>query len=74
MDTIENKQEQLQDIREVMAEIEAKTYTTPEEKRRDFLEKIKNPYMYKVGDITVKVSFANEKTIDECFENFLEML
>ncbi len=37
----------------------------------EYIEKIKNPYCYRVGDIVVKVSFANcEETIDDRLEAY----
>ena len=32
------------------------------EKLLDFIEKIKNPYLFKVGDIAVKISFSDSNT------------
>ena len=65
------KQEELVDIRKVMADMESQKFETPDEKIHAFLEKIRNPYTYKVGDVTVHVSFAGNQTMDACFSNFL---
>ena len=46
-------------------------FDTPEEKIRTFVEKIGNPYAYKVGDVVVHVSFSGKQSMDECFSNFL---
>jgi hypothetical protein len=64
-------QESLVDIRDVLSAMEAESYATPEDKIRSFVEKIKNPYEYKVGSVVVKTSFASNMTMDECFANFL---
>lgn len=37
----------------------------------EYIEKIKNPYCYRVGDIVVKVSFTNcPETIDDRLEAY----
>lgn len=61
----------LVDIREVMTAMEAEHYKTPEDKILSFVEKIKDPYAFKVGNVTVRVSFAGNVTMNECFSNFL---
>lgn len=63
--------EELVDIRDVMAEIEAEPDKTQEEKIISFVEKIKNPYAFKVGSVTVRVAFSGQMTMDDCFANFL---
>ncbi len=38
----------------------------------EFVEKVKNPYCFRVGDIAVKVEFENtEVTFEQRFENLL---
>jgi hypothetical protein len=64
-------QTSLVDIRDVLTAMEAERYDAPEDKIRSFLEKIKNPYEFKVGSVVVKTSFAGKMTMDECFANFL---
>ncbi len=59
------------DIREVMMDMNGQKFDTPEEKIRTFVEKIGNPYAYKVGDVVVHVSFSGKQSMDECFSNFL---
>ncbi len=68
---MKKQEEALVDIREVMADMRSQKFETPDEKIRTFVEKIRNPYAYKVGDVTVHVSFAGNQTMDECFSNFL---
>lgn len=42
------------------------------ERMADYINQIKNPYCYKCGKITVKVSFANtEETIADKLESYL---
>lgn len=45
----------------------------PTEKRiKSYVEQIKNPYKFKVGDVIVKVSFSeNENTISDNFVNMI---
>lgn len=42
------------------------------ERLKRFVEKIKNPYCYKVGDVVVKVRFADtDRTLDDCLEHYI---
>ena len=43
-----------------------------EERVRSFVEQIKNPYQFKVGNTVVKVSFAN--TQNTITDNFINMI
>lgn len=44
-----------------------------EERIFDFIQQIKNPYVFKVGDIAVKVNYKeNGPTFQEKFQNFLK--
>lgn len=46
-----------------------------EERLRDFIQQIKNPYCYLDGKTVVKVTFANTATtIEDCLENYLRGL
>lgn len=67
----ENRKEllaSLVDIRDV--EIDE---TLPiEERMKSYVEQIKNPYMFKVGDTIVRVSYANtQETLNDNFANLL---
>ena len=67
----ENRKEllaSLVDIRDV--EIDK---TLPiEERMKSYVEQIKNPYMFKVGDTIVRVSYANtQETPNDNFANLL---
>ena len=60
--------EQLVDILDVTF-----TRTLPTEERiKSFVEQIKNPYQFKVGDTVVRVAFAN--TQNTITDNFLNMI
>lgn len=60
--------EQLVDIRDVKID---RTLPT-EERIRSFEEQIRDPYKFKVGDVVVKVSFAN--TQNTITDNFINMI
>lgn len=37
-----------------------------------FMEELDNPYLFKVGNVPVKVEFSNDApTLQQCLENFL---
>ena len=50
--------------------------SAPREQRlRDFIQQIKNPYCYLDGKTVVKISFTNTATtIEDCLENYLRGL
>lgn len=58
---------QLVDLRE-MGEIGE---GNSESKVLDFLNYVKNPYLFKVGDIAVKVDYCEEKKLTELMVNVL---
>ena len=37
------------------------------EKMNDYFEQIKNPYLFKVGDMRVKLSFGGERSFTDAF-------
>ena len=46
-----------------------------EERKRQYLKKVGNPYLVRVGDMKVKVRFADAGvSFDEAFENMLMMV
>ena len=46
-----------------------------EERLRDYIQQIKNPYCYLDGKTVVKISFTNTATtIEDCLENYLRGL
>lgn len=60
--------DQLVDIRDVKID-----RSLPSEERiRSFIEQIKNPYRFKVGNTVVRVSFAN--TQNTITDNFINMI
>lgn len=45
-----------------------------EERKRQYLNQVKNPYLVKVGDTMVKIRFANNGvSFEDAFENLLLM-
>ena len=44
----------------------------PDERMRDYVRQIRNPYHYRVGDVEVRVKFAGEASLQECLEHYLE--
>ena len=57
----ENNKDSLVDLRDVKINTEKAVY----ERMEDFFEQIKNPYLFKVGDVKVKVSFGAERSFAE---------
>lgn len=48
---------------------------SPEERINEFVRQIKNPYLYKVDDVVVKVSFSDSSiSFEERLKQFLESL
>ena len=44
----------------------------PEERVRSLLQQVGNPYVYRCGDVVIKVSFTNNgKTFQSCMEEYL---
>ena len=43
----------------------------PEERVRDFIKQIKNPYCYIDNGIVVKISFTGEKSLEDCLKTVL---
>ena len=71
---MENRQELLDslvDIRDVRIDRSLPV----EERMKSYVEQIKNPYMFKVGNTVVRVSYANTtQTINDNFLNLLMSL
>ena len=61
----------LVDIRDVVID-----KTLPlEERVKSYVEQIKNPYCFKVGDVVVRVSYAGkEKSLTETFSSMIASL
>ena len=63
-----NKGDKLIDIRDIKINSEA----SKEERIKDFISQIKNPYLYKCGKIIVKVSFSETtETLENKMENYI---
>ncbi len=63
--------DELVDIRTVEVDKDAPF----EERIRQFLEQIKNPYAFRVGDVAVKLEFAeNGKSLREAIVSYLTMI
>ena len=46
-----------------------------EERLRDFIQQIKNPYCYLDGKTVVKISFSStDTTMEDCLEHYLQGL
>ena len=65
---------QLPDLRDVLFSMANTRYNTREEKVEDFLQRIKNPYEYRVGQVVVRTRFAGGSSMDDCFANYLAMM
>lgn len=60
--------EELTDI----AEIELDTSIPKEQRGKYLMERVKNPYCFKVGEIAVKIEFTpNAPTLQTCLTDFL---
>ncbi len=69
MDIRSVSREELMDIREVSID----SNLSAEEKKREFIRQIKNPYVYKQGDYVVKLSFADtDLTLTDCLKEYIE--
>lgn len=62
---------ELVDIRDVVID-----RTLPAEERiKSYVQQIKNPYCFKVGDVKVRVSYANkDQSLNESFVSMLSSL
>ena len=70
MDFSDAKLEELADI----GKIRIDRKKSVEERKRQYLNQVKNPYLVKVGDTMVKIRFANNGvSFDDAFENLLLM-
>ena len=64
------KLEELTDIGKIRIHIKKSV----EEKKRQYLKQVGNPYLVRVGDTMVKIRFANSGvSFEEAFENLLLM-
>ena len=59
--------DQLVDLRSVSVD---KSLSVPE-RMRSFVDQVKNPYLFKVDDIAVKVEFSSGKSFEDSLLSFL---
>lgn len=46
-----------------------------EERVRSYVEQVKNPYCFRVGDVKVRVSYSDkEETLDQCFGSMISTM
>lgn len=70
MDFSDVKLEELVDISNIRIDRNKDT----EERKKQYLNQVKNPYLVKVGDTMVKIRFANNGiSFEDAFENLLRM-
>ena len=67
MDIEQCEADQLVDLRSVSID---KSLPAPE-RMSAFIKQIKNPYLFKVDDITVKVEFSSGKSLEDSLLSFL---
>ena len=67
MDIEQCEPDQLVDLRSVSID---KSLPVPE-RMYSFVKQIKNPYLFKVDDITVKVEFSSGKSLEDSLLTFL---
>ncbi len=61
--------ESLEDIEQVVIN----TDLPPEERVKEFLEQIKNPYFFRCGSLIVQVEYSDTgKTINDCLKEYIE--
>ena len=45
----------------------------PDSRVRSYLKQVKNPYVHRIGDVIVKVSFSDsDRTLQDCMEEYLK--
>lgn len=56
-------------------DVKIDTNLSCEERMKQFVEQIKNPYHYKCGKMIIKISFTDtEKTMEDRFQEYLQTL
>lgn len=67
----DSARESLVDIRDVKLDSSMKQA----DRVRSFIQQVKNPYRFKVGDVVVNVAYTNGgATLNECFADMLSLL
>ena len=67
----DSARESLLDIRDVKLD----SSMEQADRVRSFIQQVKNPYRFKVGDVVVNVAYTNGgATLNECFADMLSLL
>ena len=67
----DSARESLVDIRDVKLD----SNMEQADRVRSFIQQVKNPYRFKVGDVVVNVAYTNGgATLNECFADMLSLL
>lgn len=67
----DSARESLVDIRDVKLD----SSMEQADRVRSFIQQVKNPYRFKVGDVVVNVAYTNGgATLNECFADLLSLL
>ncbi len=67
----ENNRSDLVDIRDVKID---RTLPT-EERVKSYVEQVKNPYCFRVGDVKVRISYSDEpRTLNDSFSSMIASL
>ena len=67
----DSARESLVDIRDVKLD----SSMEQADRARSFIQQVKNPYRFKVGDVVVNVAYTNGgATLNECFADMLSLL
>ena len=46
-----------------------------EERKKSYVEQIGNPYLFKVGDVVVRLSYSNtQRTLNEAFSQLIQTM
>ena len=68
---LDSARESLVDIRDVKLD----SSMEQADRVRSFIQQVKNPYRFKVGDVVVNVAYTNGgATLNECFADMLSLL
>ena len=68
---LDSAREALVDIRDVKLD----SSMEQADRVRSFIQQVKNPYRFKVGDVVVNVAYTNGgATLNECFADMLSLL
>ncbi|MBR1483476.1 MAG: hypothetical protein IJ598_10990 [Ruminococcus sp.] len=52
--------------------VQINTQKSSAERVSDYLEQLKNPYLFRVGDIAVRVEYCGEKTLSDSLVSVLK--